>query len=344
MANAVNRRIVLNERPRYTIPTANIFKLDSGPVPQPGADEVLVRTLWLGMDPYLYSRVKRTTSEAEPVPLGNTMVGATVGRVEISNRADFKPGDLVSGFWGWQDYAVSDGSRITRIESDIAHPSHMLGAFGISGFAAYVAVNEIMHVKPGETLTFGAALGGLGQMVGQIGKIKGARVVGVAGGKEKCRIAVEQLGFDACIDHKSKEFSETLSAEYRKSGVDAYVMAIGGKMFEVALPYFKQRGRVTVCGLMATYGMTSLPPGPDRTMLLFNQMLIKRMRIEGLVILDYMNTPVHENFKRDMKTWIREGKVKPVEHIVEGLEKAPDALQGLFAGKNQGKCVVRVAD
>lgn len=339
----VNRRIVLRERPRYTLPTANIFELKKGAVPEAGANQVLIRTLWLGLDPYLYSRVKRASAQAEPVPLGEVMVGSTVGRVVVSNRSDFAVGDLVSGFWGWQDYFVSDGQRISKIDPEISRPSYMLGAFGISGFGAYIAVNDLVHVQPGETLIFGAALGGLGQIAGQIGKIRGARVVGVAGGPEKCRIAVEQLGFDACISHKAKDFPAQLKAACPK-GVDAYVMTIGGRMFEVALPWFNLRARIAVCGLMATYGMTSLPPGPDRTFILLNEMLMKRMELRGLVSLDYMQTPRHGDFMRDMKEWIANGKIKPVEHVVEGFEKAPEWLQGIFEGKNVGKCVIHVAE
>lgn len=337
----LNRRIVLQERPRYIVPTANIFRMVESPMPEARDGEILVRTLWLGMDPYLYSRVKRTSSQAEPVALGEVMVGTTVGRVEVSNRPDFAVGDLVHGFWGWQDYAVLDGTRVWKIDPEIPRPSYMLGALGVSGFGAYLAVNELVKIQPGETLTFGAALGGLGHIAGQIGKLKGARVIGVAGTPEKCRIAVEQLGFDACIHRKAKDYEAQLQAAY-KGGIDAYVMAIGGKMFEIALPFFKLRSRVAICGLMATYSMTGLPPGPDRTFLLLNQALIKRMSIHGMVVFDHMHTSRHEEFLRSMKDWILSGKVKPIEDVAEGLEKAPDTLQGLFEGKNVGKAVVRV--
>lgn len=338
----VNRRVVLKERPRYLLPTAPLFRMESTAVPEAGANQVLIRTLWLGMDPYLFSRVKQVSPQAKPVPLGGVMYGATVGRVEVSNRPDFAVGDLVSGLWGWQDYAVSDGSGISRIDGDIPKPSYLLGALGAAGFGAYLAVVDVLRVQAGETLTLGAALGGMGQIAGQIGKLKGARVVGVAGGKEKCRIAVEQLGFDACIDHKADDYAEQLAAAYPK-GVDAFVVNTGGRMFDLALPHMNLRGRVAVCGLMENYAMTSLPSGPDRTFLLLNQMLLKRLEVRGSMVLDHLRSSRYDDFKREMKAWILGGQVKPLEHVTEGLENAPDALQGIFEGRNVGKSIVRVA-
>jgi NADPH-dependent curcumin reductase len=344
MDSKVNRRIVVAERPRYAVPTANVFKLETAPKPKPADGELLIRTTWLGLDPYLYGRVKRISNQAEPVPLGSVMVGPTVGRVEVSYRPDFNEGDLVEGFWGWQDYAISDGTRIARLDPDLQQPSHALGALGISGFGAWLAVDRLVKVQPGETLTFGAACGGLGSMVGQIGKLRGARVIGVAGGPEKCRFAVEKLGFDACINRHAEDYETELRAEYARNGVHCYVMAIGGRMFELAMPYFHLHARVAVCGLMASYSMQSLPDGPDRTMVLLNEINLRRMQLSGLVTLDYLGTPEQEQFRREMKAWIREGKVKPLEHVVEGLENTPDMMQGLFEGRNFGKAVVHVAD
>lgn len=177
----VNRQVVVKERPRFLIPTTNCFRMDSGPIPVPAAGQVLIRTLWLGMDPYLFSRIQQVSERSKPIPLGEVMYGATVGRVEISNHPDYAVGDLVSGLWGWQDYAVSDGRGIAKIDKTLSRPSYMLGAMGAAGFGAWLAVAKVLNVQAGETLTFGAALGGMGQIAGQIGKIRGARVVGVAG-------------------------------------------------------------------------------------------------------------------------------------------------------------------
>ncbi|WP_029921932.1 NADP-dependent oxidoreductase [Nevskia soli] len=340
----VNRRVIVSERPRYAIPTANVFSVTESPVPKIGDRQVLIRTTWLGLDPYLYGRVKRVSSQSSPVQLGQVMVGPTVGRVVASHHPAFAEGDLVQGFWGWQDYFLSDGSRIMKIDPEIPRPSYVLGAFGISGFGAYIAINEYLRVQPGEVLTFGAALGGLGQMIGQIGKMRGAHTIGGAGGPEKCKFAVEELGFDVCLDRRAEDFHDRCLEEFGRAGVDCYAMAAGGRVFRAALPNFNLNARIAVCGLMAFYGMVTLPSGPDMTMAVFNEINLKRLSINGLVTMDWMGTPLHDQFKKDMKEWILGGKIRPVEHVVDGLENAPDGLQGLFEGRNFGKAVVRVAD
>ncbi|MGQ0619053.1 MAG: zinc-binding dehydrogenase [Panacagrimonas sp.] len=341
--DSVNRRIVVAERPRYSIPTANVFRLEKTPKPQAVDRQILIRTLWLGLDAHLYRRLKRVSFQ-HPVPIGEVMEGATVGRVEVSNHPDFSAGELVHGHWGWQDWYVSDGMDVARVDPEIPRPSYMVGAFGESGFGAYVTVNELLKVKPGEVLTIGAALGGLGQMVGQIGKIRGARILAGASGPEKCRHATEQFGFDVCIDRKAKGFEDAVKTVYAKFGLDCYAMAAGGRVLEWAMPHFRPRARIAVCGVMAFYAMASLPPGPDRTMAVFDQIQLRRLEVRGLVTEDWYGTPLHDQFKTDMKDWIRSGRIKPLEHIVEGLENAPDMMQGLFEGRNFGKAVVRVAD
>lgn len=340
----VNRRIVVAERPRYIIPTANVFNLTEAPVPEPGAGEMLIRTTWVGIDSYLYRRVQQSSSLGEPIPIGGVMAGAAVGRVEQSNHPEFKAGELVHGFWGWQDYHVSGGGDVAKVDPEIPRPSYLLGALGISGFGAYIAVNELVKTRAGEVLTIGSALGGLGQIVGQLGKLKGAQVLAGASGAEKCRYALEQYHFDVCLDRKAKDFLAQVKAVYSKYGIDCYVMAAGGKVLDIALPYFRRNARIAVCGMMATYGQSELPPGGDRTVLLLNEIIVRRLRISGLVTTDWLGTPLHQQFKKEMKDWILAGKIKPLEHVVEGLEHAPDMMQGLFEGRNFGKVVVRVAD
>lgn len=339
----VNRRILVKERPRFLVPTANCFRMVSEPLPQAGDGQVLIRTLWLGMDPYLFSRMKQVSEKAKPIPIGEVMYGATVGRVEVSNHSDYAVGEIVSGLWGWQDYVVSDGRGIAKVDKSLERPSYALGALGAAGFGAYLAVVSVLDVQPGETLTFGAALGGMGQIAGQIGKIRGARVVGVAGTNAKCRIAVEQLGFDACVEHTASDFSKQFAAA-TPEGVDALIVNIGGKMFDTALPKMNFRGRVAVLGLMANYVTPGQPSGPDRTFLLLNEILLKRLQFRGSLVLDHLQTETQAQFVSQMTAWIKEGVVKPIEHISEGLEKAPEALQGLFEGRNIGKSVVKVAD
>lgn len=335
-----NRRIVLAERPRYVIPTANCFKLDHAPIPEPRDGELLIRTQWLGMEPYLLSKVKRASNQAEPIALGDPMVGPAVGRVEHSRHADYATGDLVYGLWKWQDHAVSGPGPIRKVPPDIQRPSFALGVLGYSGFGAYLALLHLAAAQPGETVVVGAATGGLGQCVGQIARLKGIRAVGVAGSAEKCRVAVERLGFDACVDHHDQRFSESLKSACGK-GVDVYIETVGGRVFDAVMPLMNLHGRIVVCGLMSNYSAASLPGGPDRTTLLLNEINLKRLEIRGLVVFDHMKARYSE-FKREMIGWLASGEVRPLEHIVQGLEHAPDALQSVFEGRNFGKTLVHV--
>lgn len=344
MSSKSNRRIILAERPRYVIPTANVFRMTEATMPEARDGQVLIRTLWLSVDSYLYSRLQRDSQFAVPVGLGDVMVGATIGRVEVSNHPDYKVGDIVHGFWGWQDYMVSDGSDIAKVDPEIPRPSYMLGAMGIPGLGAYVAINELVKVQPGEVLAIGSASGGMGQIAGQLGKIKGAKILAAATGIEKCRHAKEEWGYDVCIDRTSKDFLANAKNEFQKAGVDCYVMQAGGRVLDMALPYFRENARIAICGMMATYGLSSLPPGGDRTILLLTEIMRRRLHIRGLVSTDYVGTPLEAQFHKEMKEHLVSGRVKPLEYIVKGLEKAPEVLQSLFDGKNFGKAVIQLAD
>lgn len=335
-----NRRIVLAERPRYIIPTANCFRLEHSDVPTPRDGEILIRTHWLGMEPYLLGKVKRSSGPA-PVQLGDLMVGPAVGQVAASRDADYQEGDLVTGLWGWADHAISDRVHIRKLPPELQRPSHMIGALGYSGFGAWLSVTALGEAQPGETVVIGAATGGMGQIVGQLAKIYGYRAVGIAGGAEKCRLAVERFGFDVCVDRRSRSFAEDLRSACGK-GIDVYVETLGGKAFAAVLPLLNLRARVVVAGLMSMYSAQGLPDGPDRTMLLLNEINLKRLQIRGLVVFDHMKARFSE-FKREMLGWLASGQIKPLENVVDGLEHAPDALQSVFEGRNLGKTVVRVA-
>lgn len=337
---ATNRRIVLAERPRYIIPTANCFRLEEAAMPAPGDGEVLIRTQWLGMEPYLLGKVKRNSGQA-PVQLGDIMVGPAVGKVEVSRHSEYAPGDLVTGLWGWAEHAISDRDHIRKLPADLRQSSHMIGALGYSGFGAWLAVTDLGAAQPGETVVVGAATGGMGQIVGQLAKLKGYRAVGIAGGAEKCKLAVERFGFAACVDRRSRTFADDLRGACGK-GIDVYVETIGGKAFSAALPLLNLRARIVVAGLMSLYAAQGLPDGPDRTMILLNDVNLKRLQIKGLVVFDYMKTRFSE-FKREMLGWLESGQIKPLENVVDGLEHAPEALQSVFEGRNLGKTVVRVA-
>ncbi|MGZ2747527.1 NADP-dependent oxidoreductase [Burkholderia stagnalis] len=334
-----NRRIVLNSRPAGA-PTPNDFRAETGAVPAPGPGQVLLRTVWLSLDPYMRGRMSDAPSYAPPVELGDVMVGGTVSRVVASNLPAFREGDLVVASGGWQDYALSDGSDLIPLGRDFAHPSHALGVLGMPGFTAYTGLLEIGEPKAGETVVVAAASGAVGAVVGQIAKLKGCRVVGIAGGADKVAYVTGTLGFDACIDHRDPGFARQL-ADACPNGIDVYFENVGGAVFDAVLPLLNIGARVPVCGLIAHYNDTALPAGPDRLPLLTSTLLRKRIRMQGFIILDHY-AQGYATFLKEMGEWVAQGKVKAREDVVDGLSGAPDALIGLLAGKNFGKVVVRV--
>lgn len=335
-----NRQIQLAARP-VGAPTAADFKLASTAVPSPGPGEVLLRTVYLSLDPYMRGRMSDAASYAAAINLGDPMVGATVSRVEQSNNPKFAVGDWVLGYAGWQDYAVSNGSGLTPLDPKLGPLSYALGVMGMPGFTAYMGLLDIGAPKAGETVVVAAATGAVGSVVGQIAKLKGCRVVGIAGGADKCRAAMEELGFDACIDHHSPDLPALLAAAC-PAGIDVYFENVGGKVFDAVLPLLNTGARVPVCGLIAQYNATALPSGPDRSPLLMRTLLTKRIRMQGFIIFDDYGYRYPE-FAKDMGQWLAQGKIKFREDIVDGLENAPQAFIGLLEGKNFGKLIVRVA-
>lgn len=335
-----NRRWVLASRP-HGAPTPENFRLEEQPIPEPGEGQVLLRTEWLSLDPYMRGRMSDAPSYSPPVEIGAVMVGGTVSRVERSNHPDFKPGEWVLGYSGWQTHALSDGKDLVKLGDNPAHPSWSLGILGMPGFTAYMGLLDIGQPKSGETLVVAAATGPVGATVGQIGKIKGCRVVGVAGGEEKCRHAVEVLGFDQCIDHHADDFAQQL-ADACPDGIDVYYENVGGKVFDAVLPLLNTSARVPICGLVSGYNATDLPDGPDRLPLLMGTLLKKRIRMQGFIIAQDYGDRIDE-FQAQMGRWVQEGKIHYREQVTDGLENAPQALIGLLEGKNFGKVVIRVA-
>jgi len=336
-----NRRLLLASRPQGE-PTANNFHLDTAPTPQPAAGQVLLRTVYLSLDPYMRGRMSDAPSYAAPVEVGQVMVGGTVSRVVASQHPGFKTGDWVLGYAGWQDYALSDGSGLRNLGPDQKHPSRLLGVLGMPGFTAYMGLLDIGQPQQGETLVVAAASGAVGSVVGQIGKLKGCRVVGVAGGAEECRYVVEELGFDACIDHRAADFAAQLAAACPQ-GIDVYYENVGGAVFDAVMPLLNAKARIPVCGIIAHYNATQLPPGPDRLAMLEGLILSKRIRMQGFIIFDDYASG-YDDFLQQMSAWVEQGKIKFREDIVDGLENAPQAFIGLLQGKNFGKLVIRVAD
>ncbi|QGR84967.1 zinc-binding dehydrogenase [Burkholderia multivorans] len=338
-SKTANRRIVLNSRP-VGAPTANNFRLETGDVPTPGAGQVLLRTVWLSLDPYMRGRMSDAPSYAPPVQLGDVMVGGTISRVVASNLPALREGDLVVATGGWQDYALSDGSDLIPLGRDFPHPSRALGVLGMPGFTAYTGLLTIGEPKAGETVVVAAASGAVGAVVGQIAKLKGCRVIGVAGGADKCAYVTGTLGFDACIDHRDPAFASQLKAAC-PNGIDVYFENVGGTVFDAVWPLLNNHARVPVCGLIAHYNDTALPAGPDRLPKLMTTILSKRIRMQGFIILDYYATG-YAPFLKDMSEWVAQGSVKVLEDVIPDLTDAPAALIGLLAGKNFGKVVVRV--
>jgi NADPH-dependent curcumin reductase len=336
----VNRRIVLSARPRGA-PTAADFRLENEPVPKPEAGQVLLRTLYLSLDPYMRGRMSDGPSYAAPVALGDVMVGGTVSRVEVSHHDKFKVGDLVLGYAGWQDYALSDGKGLTALYPEDPHPSRALGVLGMPGFTAYMGLLDIGRPVNGETVVVAAASGAVGSVVGQIAKLKGCYVVGIAGGADKCRYVIDELGFDFCVDHHADDLPGHLAAACPK-GIDVYFENVGGAVFDAVLPLLNAKARVPVCGLIAGYNATDLPPGPDRLGLLVGTLLRKRIKMQGFIVFDDYG-PRWNEFAGAMREWVLENKVKVREDMVFGLENAPEAFMGLLQGKNFGKLVIQLA-
>jgi NADPH-dependent curcumin reductase len=333
-----NRRIVLAQRPTG-MPSEEHLVLEEAPRPSPAAGQMLLRTIYLSLDPYMRGRMSAAKSYARAVEPGEVMVGGTVSEVVESQVEGFKPGDLVLSANGWQEYALSDGSGLRRIDPQLAPITANLGILGMPGFTAYVGLLDHGRPQPGETVVVSAASGAVGQVVGQLGKLKGCRVVGIAGEEEKCRYVREQLGFDAAVNYKDPDFQQQLAAAC-PTGIDVYFENVAGPVLEAVLPLFNAFGRMPVCGTIAYYNMTDLPPGPDKLPLLMRTILTRKLAVRGFIQSDHLDR--HDDFLRDMSSWIRSGRIKYREDVVQGLEHTVTAFQGLLSGRNHGKLIVQV--
>jgi NADPH-dependent curcumin reductase CurA len=336
----MNRRIVLAQRPDGAATLAD-FRLEQVPIPTIGAGEILLRTLWLSLDPYMRGRMSDGPSYAPPVAVGAVMTGGVVARVEASQHADFAVGELVVNASGWQDYAVSNGEGLTKLPPGLARPSYALGVLGMPGFTAYMGLLDIGKPQLGETVVVAAATGAVGSVVGQIAKLKGCRVVGIAGGAEKCDWAVTELGFDACIDHRAPTFEAALAAACPK-GIDVYFENVGGKVFGAVFPLLNAHARIPLCGLIAQYQGAKPFGGEDFPATFMRAILVKRLTIRGFIIYDDYGHRSAE-FRDQMSAWLKAGAIKYREDIVAGLENAPGAFLGLLEGRNFGKLIVKVA-
>jgi hypothetical protein len=339
MNTDINRQVQIAARPQG-FPKTSDFRLVETAVPRPGDGQMLCRTIYLSLDPYMRGRMNAGPSYAAGLELGDVMTGGTVSEVVESNLDEFSVGDFVLGGNGWQEYALSDGRGIRKLNPADAPISTAVGVLGMPGHTAYVGLLDIGKVQTGETVVVSAASGAVGAVVGQIAKIKGCRVVGIAGTAEKCKYVVDSLGFDACLSHRNERLSEELKAACPR-GVDVYFENVGGKVFDAVLPLLNNFARVPICGRIATYNLTEMPPGPDQVSKVMGLALIRRLTLRGFIVTDHADREM--DFLRDVGEWVRDGAVKYREDIAEGLEHAVEAFQGLLTGQNFGKLLVRVA-
>jgi NADPH-dependent curcumin reductase len=334
-----NRQITLASRPDGE-PRLENFRLKEAAVPTIAEGQVLLKTLWLSLDPYMRGRMSAAKSYAKPVDIDGVMEGGTVSQVVASHHPKFAVGDIVGSRAGWQEFFASDGTGLQRLDPARAPVQTALGVLGMPGMTAYTGLLNIGQPKAGETVVVAAAAGPVGATVGQIAKIKGCTVVGIAGGPEKVAYCRDVLGFDAAVDHRAPDFAASLAAACPK-GIDVYFENVGGAVWHAVLPLLNDFARIPVCGLIADYNMTGPPQGSDHLPGMMRQVLVRRLHIQGFIVTDYAAQA--RDFYRDVSGWITEGRIKYKEDVVTGLENAPEAFLGLLKGSNFGKLLVKVA-
>lgn len=334
-----NLQILLKRRP-VGAPVAEDFEIVETPVPEPGEGQVLVRARFLSLDPYMRGRMADVKSYAKPVALGAVMEGQTAGEVVASRHPGFAPGDIVLGGFGWQRFSVVGAERLFKVPEKDPPLSASLGVLGMPGLTAWCGLEDIGQPKAGETVVVSAASGAVGQVVGQLAKIRGCKVVGVAGGRAKCDFVVKELGFDACLDHNG-DLDVQLDAA-APEGIDVYWENVGGKVQAAVFPRLRDFGRMVMCGMIAQYNeapgadAAGAPPGPN-----LGPVVRKRLRIQGFIVSDH-GWSRYGQFRAEVEGHIRAGRLRWREDVVDGLRNAPAAFIGLLKGANFGKLVVRV--
>jgi NADPH-dependent curcumin reductase CurA len=335
MTEPLNRQFRLVARPVGMV-KASDFELTTGPVPEPAAGDVLVQVLYISLDPAMRGWMNEGRSYIRPVRLGEVMRATGLGRVIASNDPGFRAGDIITGFTGVQEYAALPARHVTRVEPRLELP-HYLGVLGASGMTAYFGLLDIGQPRSGETVVVSAAAGAVGSVVGQIARIKGCRVIGIAGGADKCRALIEEFGFDAAIDYKTEDVRRKLR-EHCPNGIDVYFDNVGGTILEAALANLARKARVVLCGAIAQYNTTRDElTGPRNYM----SLLVNRARMEGFLVYDY--AAQFAAAMEEVTGWLAAGRLEAHEEIVAGLENFPQALLRLFRGENLGKLLLEVA-
>jgi len=330
---AVNRQWLLDNRPTGAVTREN-FRMVETPLATPGDGEVLVRNLWLSLDPYMRGRMSDAKSYVKPVQVGEVMTGQTVGEVVDSRHAGFHKGDKVLTSLGWQAYGIARGQDLRLVDASQVPASYYLGILGMPGLTAWFGLLELAKPKAGETVVVSAATGAVGSVVGQLAKAKGCRAVGIAGGKEKCDYAVRELGYDACVDYKAGKLHEDLKAACPK-GIDVNFENVGGSVLDTVLRQMNLFGRVTVCGLIAEYNATEAYGYKS-----LRSILVNRLRVQGMIVFDWAER--YGEALADLGSRVATRQLKYRESIVEGLENAPQGLIDLLAGRNFGKQLVKL--
>jgi len=331
-----NKQITLAVRP-VGFPKESDFRLVEAPVPTPGPGQFLVQSLYLSVDPYMRGRMTAAKSYAPPVELGGVMVGGVVGQVVESHHPRFAAGEIVEGYFGWQQYALSDGAGVRKVDPSLAPISTALGVLGMPGLTAYFGLLEIGKPQPGETVVVSGAAGAVGSLVGQIAKIQGCHVVGIAGTDEKVRHVVEELGFDSAFNYKSARNYRAKLKTLCPQGIDVYFDNVGGAITDAVIPLLNVRARLVICGQISQYNLERPEMGPRWLWAL----IVKQARAEGFLVFQFADR--FEEGIRQMAQWLKEGKLKYRENIIEGLENAPRAFIGMLKGENIGKQLVKVA-
>ena len=337
MAHNTNRQWLLANRPAGE-PSESDFEMVEGPVPQPGEGEFVARALYLSLDPYMRGRMRDVKSYAAPAALGEVMVGGAVSQIIASKNAAFAEGDIVQGSFGWQEYAVSDGAGVHRVDATLAPISTAVGVLGMPGMTAYFGLLEVGQPAAGETVVVSAASGAVGGLVGQIAKIKGCRAVGIAGGAKKCAYLTETLGFDAAIDYRAAPDLRAALAEACPDGIDVYFDNVGGATLDTVLSLINLHARIAICGMISEYNLTEpeLAPRPTRAL------LVNRARMQGLLVTDWADRRAEG--VAQMAAWINDGKLLYREDVIEGIENMPAAFLRLLRGGNFGKQLVKAGD
>nr|WP_322711303.1 NADP-dependent oxidoreductase [Nostoc sp. ChiSLP03a]MDZ8212505.1 NADP-dependent oxidoreductase [Nostoc sp. ChiSLP03a] len=337
MATKINRQWRLVSRPIGLIAESD-FECRQEPVPTLEEGQILVRNIYLSLDPTNRGWLNEGENYLPPVAIGEVIRGFGIGVVEQSRNVNFPEGTFVQGLLGWQDYAVTDGTNLSEFPKDPSIPlTAYLGLFGFIGMTAYFGLLDIGKPKVGETLVVSGAAGAVGSLVGQIGKIKGCRVVGIAGSEEKCRWLKDELGFDAAINYKTESVLESLQ-QHCPDGIDIYFENVGGEILDAVLSLINLRARIVLCGLISQYNATEPVPGPYN----FVNILIKRAKVEGFIVLDYFNRA--QEALTNLGQWYAQGKIKYRVDVINGLENAPRKINKLFDGTHQGKLIIRVSD